>query len=294
MKEHINRKSLVDFKHYLIENDVSLNRCKINSEYNVLDECYNRYGVINEGKLWDTIKKAIGLGDKVQPRNKEELVQIINTTIKTYGNDCDLTFIDTSKITDMSHLFSHSKFNGDISKWDTSKVTTMKSMFERSLFTGVNGDIGNWDTSKVTNMSKMFYEGKGYTGNLSNWNFKNVKDMSMMFGSMNNKIKPSTPSSTDLAKWKVYGVKNMFGMFMNSKIKKTTDLSKWDVSVCLNLSSMFDGTPLKGKESKFFEERWKQLLAKNVRKDAERTERMNKKDGFIKKGVRKLSKAFGF
>ena len=41
----------------------------------------------------------------VQPKNKSELMKIIKDTIKREGNNCDLNFIDTSKITDMSELF---------------------------------------------------------------------------------------------------------------------------------------------------------------------------------------------
>ena len=50
----------------------------------------------------------------VQAKNKYELMYIINKTIKEQGNNCDLNFIDTSKITDMSALFADSKFKGDI------------------------------------------------------------------------------------------------------------------------------------------------------------------------------------
>ena len=80
----------------------------------------------------------------VQPKNKVELKKIIEETIKEQGNNCDLNFIDTSKITDMSELFYNTKFNGDISKWDVSKVENMENMFCKSNF---NGNISKWDVS---------------------------------------------------------------------------------------------------------------------------------------------------
>ena len=52
----------------------------------------------------------------VQPKNKVELKKIIEETIKEQGNNCDLNFIDTSLITDMSAIFDESDFNGNISK----------------------------------------------------------------------------------------------------------------------------------------------------------------------------------
>ena len=67
---------------------------------------------------------------KVQPKNKKELVKIIEDTIKKEGYNCNLNFIDTSCIEDMSYLFSKSKFNGDISKWDISSVLNISGMFE--------------------------------------------------------------------------------------------------------------------------------------------------------------------
>ena len=69
--------------------------------------------------------------------------QMLKTMIK---NDEDLRFICTTKITNMSEMFSHSKFNGDISNWDVSNVTNMSEMFEYSQF---NGDISKWDVSNV-------------------------------------------------------------------------------------------------------------------------------------------------
>ena len=49
-------------------------------------------------------------GDKVQPKDLNELKEIVEKTIKENGPKCDLNFIDTSKITIMSHLFEDSKF----------------------------------------------------------------------------------------------------------------------------------------------------------------------------------------
>ena len=60
--------------------------------------------------------------ERVKPETKSELQKIINETIEKYGPNCDLNFIDTSKIRDMSLLFYKSNFNGDISKWNVSNI----------------------------------------------------------------------------------------------------------------------------------------------------------------------------
>ena len=89
----------------------------------------------------------------VQPKTKDELKKIIEETIKEQGNNCDLNFIDTSLIKDMSYLFAESKFNGDISEWDVSKVENMSWMFYGSEF---NGDISKWDVRHVKYAENMF------------------------------------------------------------------------------------------------------------------------------------------
>ena len=101
------------------------------------------------------IKKNKTANYKYFPETKEELKDIIKKRIKAEGEEVDLNDIDTSKITDMSKLFSYTYFKGDISKWDVSNVTNMCSMF--SLCDKFNCDISNWDVSNVKNMSYMFY-----------------------------------------------------------------------------------------------------------------------------------------
>ena len=61
------------------------------------------------------IKKHKGFTN--QPKTKEELKALIEATIDEQGNDCDLNFIDTSLITDMTSVLEGSQFNGDISNW---------------------------------------------------------------------------------------------------------------------------------------------------------------------------------
>ena len=82
----------------------------------------------------------------VQPKTKDELKYIIEDTIKKQGFNCDLNFIDTSAITDMTELFHRSYFNGDISKWDVSNVKYMNKMFAYSNF---NKNISKWNMSNV-------------------------------------------------------------------------------------------------------------------------------------------------
>ena len=127
---------------------------------------------ITEGGFFKNINAEI-----VTPENKKELIKIINDTIEKEGPNCDLNFINTSKITNMSELFRGIEFNGDISKWDVSNVTSMSGMFVNSEF---NGDISEWDVSNVTFMSSMFNNSK-FDGDISNWDVSNVEYMDNIF-----------------------------------------------------------------------------------------------------------------
>ena len=122
------------------------------------------------------IKEALKLGKsryKYHPETKEELKKLMKQLIEERGNDGDFNDIDTSKITDMSGLFTYlGKFNGDISKWDVSNVIDMKYMFYNC--NNFNQDISCWDVSKVTNMSYIFFGCRKFNKDISSWNVSSV------------------------------------------------------------------------------------------------------------------------
>jgi len=101
----------------------------------------------------------------VSPKDITELRNIIRDEIDKHGVHCDLNFIDISKITDLSHLFSEPdvyKFDGDISKWDVSHVDTFDYMFFESDFTGKYGDISNWHIKNGATGKCMFCLNNSY------------------------------------------------------------------------------------------------------------------------------------
>ena len=53
----------------------------------------------------------------VQPKTKDELKKIIEDTIKEQGYNCDLNFIDTSLIKDMSAMFAESPLEDNEHDW---------------------------------------------------------------------------------------------------------------------------------------------------------------------------------
>ena len=149
-------------------------------------------------------------------QNREHLIELIDKAIEENGLECDLNFIDVSRVTDMSWLFEDYQFIGNISQWDVSNVKNMHGMFASSKF---NGDISHWDVSHVTDMSYMFCGGSKFNGDISKWNVSNVTDMSNMFF--------NSWFAGDVELWNVAEGTCIDDMFTNSNLEWANSLPLW-------------------------------------------------------------------
>lgn len=137
------------------------------------------------------------LNEIYKPQTKDELITIISNFIEKYGDDVDLNFIDTSQITDMSHLFKKfPNFNGDIDLWNVSNVKDFNAMFKdcKKL---EQMNLTHWNVEKCKDFSDMFYNCKSLKtiGDISNWDISKAKFMINMFDGCSSLV-------LDLSKWK--------------------------------------------------------------------------------------------
>ena len=148
----------------------------------------------------------------------------------------DLTYLDTSQVTNMNDMFSNcvSLTNlvlGD--NFDTSKVTGMSYMFSycSSL---TNLDVSHFDTSNVTNMQSIFGGCSGLTSlDVSDFNTSNVTNMSYMFSNCR------SLTSLDLSNFDTSKVTNMSYMFDETIRLDIIDVTSFNTSKVTNMSYMF-------------------------------------------------------
>ena len=147
---------------------------------------------------------------------------------------------NTSNVTDMSYMFSMYNYFGnqsnspDFSTFDTSKVTNMEHMFDGSNFYHI--DVSTFDTSNVTNMVAMFGHNAGTLSiNVSNFNTKKVTNMAMMFYSC------SSITSLDLSSFRNDAAINMAGMFLGDTSLTSLNLTGFNTEHVTKMADMFGG-----------------------------------------------------
>ena len=188
--------------------------------------------------------------NRLHPKTREELQDLIIKEIEEKGPNVNLNHIDTSEIEDMNFLFcihysndgDKSKilqsFNGDISEWDVSSVEDMRYMFKDAK--SFNQDISDWDVSNVTNMTFMFYDAASFNGDISDWDVSSVTDMGFMFSW-------ATNFNRNISNWKekLGSVTDMSFMF-DSAESFDQNLSGWDVARKYTVN-MFKDCPIEDK-----------------------------------------------
>ena len=170
------------------------------------------------------------------PNNRSELVTAVGSCISEASNGTCANFSasndtsgapyghistwDTSKVTDMSFMFSQANdFNQNISGWDTSKVTDMENMFFQTA--AFNQDISAWDVSSVLNMKDMFQQATAINQDLNAWDVSSVTDMNNMFGD-------ALSFNQDIGGWNTSQVTTMASMFYNAEAFNQF-INEWDV-----------------------------------------------------------------
>lgn len=172
---------------------------------------------------------------KYRPKTKLELRKLI------LNEEIELAQIDTSRITDMSHLFEPTLRGGDqarfffdgIETWDVSNVTDMSYMF--CYAKNFNEPLNSWNVSKVKNMRGMFQFASSFNQPLDKWDVSSVENMSSMFYD-------AAAFSQNLDSWNVSKVKTMRFMFMYARYfnKKPT----WNIDHVEDVVGMYYGTPI--------------------------------------------------
>ena len=163
---------------------------------------------------------------------------------------------NTASVTDMSYMFSSTALDGsgadtkkmnieslDVSGLDTSSVTNMSHMFflcSNSNLTTL--DVSGFDTSSVTDMSSMFacwkYNPSFLTAlNLSGWDFSNVTTVNRMFDRCESVVVTFPTLRTDLSH--IEDILYMFShCFAMTPARLRTVISTWDFSSHVNVPAL--------------------------------------------------------
>ena len=91
----------------ILDDDSILVKNNTYKHSSIYDDLIDRFSeFLDDDKIFKgIIEKMILIGRQYIVKDKKELKQIIKKSIKIFGNECDLNWVDTSQIIDMSYLF---------------------------------------------------------------------------------------------------------------------------------------------------------------------------------------------
>lgn len=161
---------------------------------------------------------------KYTPKNRWELMGIIDKLLEERGPNANLNDIDVSHIDDLAQVFKNNKhhkiYNIDISEWDVSNATDMAEMF--SGCKDVNCDLSSWKVDNVKSFVRMFSGCKNFEGiGLEKWNPIHVTHTTQMFWECES-------LNCNLSQWHLDDLKYMPDMFYNCKtLEKNGLIPDW-------------------------------------------------------------------
>lgn len=183
-----------------------------------------------------------------------------NASIYLFGNlpnvtTIDLTGMDTSQMTDMSHMFvDDSKLTSvtvDPTLFDTSKVTDMSQMFHGDSAL-VDIDLSPFDTSSVTTFYGMFQNASAIKSlDVSGFDTSQATAMQFMFDGT------TSLENLDVSHFDTSKVTSMNTMFRdaghNADAKLVLDVSNFDVAQVTDFGSMFFGSGIQVLNVKYWQ-----------------------------------------
>ncbi|MCT0017742.1 BspA family leucine-rich repeat surface protein, partial [Lactococcus lactis subsp. lactis] len=205
---------------------------------------------------WDASNLFSGLTNLTEIDNLKYLDTSKATNMSTMFSGCknltslDLSHFNTSNVTNMSVMFADcsSLISLDLSSFDTSNVTDMGFMFT-SISRLTSLDLSHFNTSNVTSMYAMFSGCSSLTSlDLSSFNTSKVINMDYMFGNLwgpwgstYGDKNLSNLTSLDLSSFDTSNVTTMMNMFSGCSNLTSLDLSSFDTSKVTNMINMFSG-----------------------------------------------------
>jgi surface protein len=196
---------------YLDKQDVQLDSVSVLEDARVELDKWIQNGIHSDEHL---AFNPCNLPDKFYPVNDRIVLRrIIDLCVRDYGEECNLNWVDVSRVRQMGQLFFKTTFNGDISRWDVSDVRTMLGMFANSEF---NGNISEWDVSRVRNMSEMFSRAVDFDQDISGWNISEVDSFNNMFFDANS-------FRHDLSAWTIKQFAHTRHMFIGCPLYEMPD-----------------------------------------------------------------------
>ena len=143
---------------------------------------------------------------------------------------------NTSNITTMQAMFFQcfELTELDVSNFDTSKVTDISNMFTRcKVLTTIKG-LNNFNTSNVTNVSWLFQDCSALTTlNCSGWDLSKITYMQDMFKNCSSLIE------LDINNWNVSNVTRILDMFSGCSSLMYLNIDNCDMSNVMNTAGMF-------------------------------------------------------